>query len=394
VEQGGDVEQLTYTVVTLGPSGAGKTIYLAALWQSLKVHHPVLKCHLSLEDPVRQHRLDEVFRKIAEPGPEWPPSTTAGDVPEWVFSCKVGSPRGQFTAMRVRYIDYAGEYLTDVLEPGASDGFDENVRRADALLGLLDGHKVLELMRGESNFLDEMPRVLALMQNCTGPIHFVITKWDLLVGHYSLERIRERLLQHPGFASLVDSRREWRTRRMAVPPGRIRLIPVSSVGLEFAFLDSSGEMRKRANARPEPFNVELAFGAVLPDLLARAYEVAAEERRAARREGREASGGVVRRALAQGVASPLSALLSSRGIQVPVHMVAGFLTASSSLASNVLDLPPGELRRARRLQKSFRRRSVNAVRDDMSAAHFVLHRSIQLLHAFEQSPENEGSRLT
>jgi hypothetical protein len=390
----GCVEPATYTVVTLGPSGAGKTTYLSALWKTLKAHHPELLCHLSLDDVRKEHRLDEVFQQISDPGPDWPPSTTAGEVPEWVFSCKVASPHGQFTAMRLRYIDYAGEYVTELQEGADPQAFVETVREADALLALLDGQKVLQVMQGESNFLDEMPRVFSFMQNSSGPIHFVITKWDLLAGHYSLDRVRERLMQHPDFAALVASRSTWRTRRMAVPPGRIRLIPVSSVGLEFAFLDVTGEMRKRANRRPEPFNVHVAFGAVLPDLLARAYEVAAEERRNARRHASQPSTGVLRRTFSQGVATPVSSLLASRGIDLPTHLLAGFLTASSNLAGNIFDLPPGELRRARRLQKSFRRRNLNAVRDDMSAAHFVLHRTVRLLREFEASTENEGSILT
>lgn len=82
-------EPVTCTVVTPGPSAAGKTVYLAALWQTLKVHHPELLCHLSLGDVRMENRLEEVFRQIADPGPDWPPSTTPGDVPEWVFSCKV-----------------------------------------------------------------------------------------------------------------------------------------------------------------------------------------------------------------------------------------------------------------------------------------------------------------
>ncbi|MBY8877253.1 hypothetical protein [Actinacidiphila acidipaludis] len=387
-------EPAAYTVVTLGPSGAGKTVYLAALWQTLKVHHPGLLCHLSLDDVRKENRLEEVFRQVADPGPDWPPSTLPGDIPEWVFSCKVISPHGQFTAMKVRYIDYAGESLTGVRDGGASQEFVDTLREADALLGLLDGRRILEMMRGESDFLDQMSRTFLLMQNSTGPIHFVITKWDLLAGHYTLEQIRERLMRHPHFSSLVASRRTWKTRRMAVPPGRIRLLPVSSVGLEFAFLDSTGEMRKRANRRPEPYNVDLAFGAVLPDLLARAYEVAAEERRRTGAGATAGSRGAIRRTFTAGVATPLSALLSSRGIQVPVHMLAGFLTATSSLAGRALDVPPSELRKARRLQRSFRRRSVNAVRDDMSAAHFVLHRTVRLLNDVEQRPENRGTRLT
>ena len=147
----------------------------------------------------------------------------------------------------------------------------------------------------------------------------------------------------------MASRSTWKTRRTAVPPGRIRLIPLSSVGLEFAFLDSEGEVRKRANKRPEPYNVDVAFGAVLPDLLARAHAVAAQERRRPREDaGVGSRGGGFRRTFSAGVATPLSVLLSTSGIQVPAHLLAGFLSATSSLAERALDIPPSELRKARR----------------------------------------------
>ena len=73
-------------------------------------------------------------------------------------------------ADKVRYIDYAGESLTDVGDGGASQDFMDTLREADALLGLLDGRRVLEMMRGESDFLEQMSRTFSLMQNSTGPI--------------------------------------------------------------------------------------------------------------------------------------------------------------------------------------------------------------------------------
>ncbi|MGW3949429.1 hypothetical protein ACWEKM_00315 [Streptomyces sp. NPDC004752] len=384
----------TYTVVTLGPSGAGKTVYLAALWQALRLEHPKFNFHLRLDDRLQEDKLTKVFQEVASPTDRWPLPTDGLTIPEWVFSCRVNSPHGRFDPIRVRYIDYAGERLTHPQEGSAEqERLEETLRNADALLGLLDGRKVLDLMRGDTRFLDEdMPHVFSLMQNCQGPIHFVITKWDLLAGHYSLRQIKERLLEHPDFRSLADSRRRWDAGRMPVPPGRVRLIPVSSVGLDFAFLDSEGTMRKKANARPRPFNVEVVFATVLPDLVVRAHQVAVRNRRQERAAGHGAVGQFTA-ALLQGATTQISTLLSLPAIHIPASLFSAFLTFGWRRAVGV-ELPKGELRRARRLQRSILKRSINAVKDDVSAAHFILHQLVGVLQEFEESSENDGSLLS
>ncbi|MFC5031456.1 hypothetical protein ACQFX6_03155 [Streptomyces sp. DSM 41987] len=387
-----------YTIVTLGPSGAGKTVYLAALWHMLKLEHPRLKCYLKPESRQQGYKLGQIYNEVAGPG-EWPLPTDGNVFPEWTFSCKVKSQHGTYTALKVRYIDYAGDRLTDPQSGSTEqDRLEETLRNADALLGLLDGRKVLKLMRGNGEFLDrDMTQVFSLMQDCDGPIHFVITKWDLLAGHYSLRQIRERLMEHPDFAVLATSRSDWHIRGMPVPPGRMRLIPVSSVGREFAVLGADGGMHKRANARPRPLNVDVAFAAVLPDLVARAYDAAKADQERARREARGQWRGWFAdftRVVASTVAAPVSTVLATRGIQVPVHLIAAFLSSGTGAVANAVNIPPSELRKARRLQRSFRKRSVNAVTDDAAAAQFVLHRLVEELQAFERSPENDGTVLS
>ncbi|MEU6549117.1 hypothetical protein ABZ915_02365 [Streptomyces sp. NPDC046915] len=389
---------MEYTVVTLGPSGAGKTVYLAVLWQVLRLQHHRLGCYLTLDDVELEQRLNRAYREVAGPG-EWPLSTDGSEFPEWTFSVRVRSQHGQFTAMRVRYLDYAGDRLTDPQEGSpAQRRLDATMRDADALLGLLDGRKVLRMMQGDAGFLDEdMSRVFGLMQGCNGPIHFVITKWDLLAGHYSLKRVRERLMEHPDFHTLATSRQSWQTAGMPVPPGRVRLIPVSSVGNSFAFLGADGAMHKKANARPDPLNVDVAFAAVLPDLLANAVSVLKAEAEAERRIARGEQDNMVPqfvRTVASALAAPAQSLLATRGVQLPVQTLAAFMAATAGAAAGLIRLPPSELRKARRLQKTFRRRSVNAVRDEASAAQFVTHRLVEVLTEFERSPENDGSNLS
>ncbi|MEU6125627.1 hypothetical protein [Streptomyces sp. NPDC047123] len=394
---------MTYTVVTLGPSGAGKTVYLAALWQSLRLQHPRLGFYLTLDDPVLEHRLQRTYQQVAGPG-EWPLPTDGREFPEWVFSVKVRSQHGQFTAMRVRYIDYAGDRLTDPQEGSPEqERLDRTMQDADALLALLDGRKIRDMMRGNGDFLDhDMARVFGLLQSCSGPIHFAITKWDVLEAeYYSLKQVRERLLEHPEFRTLATGRQNWRTARMPVPPGRIRLIPTSSVGKNFAVLGADKLMHKLANARPRPQHVDVCFAAVLPDLLANAVSTMKEQerqekkqRRSDARAEREAEGPNLLRTIADLLSAPAAAVLSSREVQVPVQALAAFMVASAEGAADLIKLPPNELRKARHLQKSFRKRNVDAVKDSASAAQFVTHKLVELLLEFERSPQNDGTILS
>jgi hypothetical protein len=88
------------------------------------------------------------------------------------------------------------------------------------------------------------------------PVHFVISKWDLIENHFSLESIRERLLAIRDFKQLVQSR---------VQAGsQVRLIPVSSVGSGFAVPQPDGSMKKVVGHQPEAFQVEMPIACVLP----------------------------------------------------------------------------------------------------------------------------------
>jgi hypothetical protein len=81
----------------------------------------------------------------------------------------------------------------------------------------------------------------------------VISKWDLLEGKHTLGQIRDRLMQIPEFRKIVESRNTI-----------IRLIPVSSVGSNFATLQN-GKMKKNPGALPHPTHVEVPLACVFPD---------------------------------------------------------------------------------------------------------------------------------
>jgi hypothetical protein len=97
----------------------------------------------------------------------------------------------------------------------------------------------------------------------TIPAHLVVTKWDVLRDpaapddNEQLGRIRDRLLEHPGF-------------RERARCGPVRLIPVSAIGPGLATIDEDGLVGKRPGIVARPLNVEIPICTVVPDLLARA----------------------------------------------------------------------------------------------------------------------------
>jgi hypothetical protein len=106
-------------------------------------------------------------------------------------------------------------------------------------------------------FLKDIPAITRIMQYCEAPVHFVISKWDLLEGKYTLGQIRDRLLEILEFKNLISQ----------LTGNTVRLIPVSSVGANFATLLPNGKMQKHSGAIPRPFNVEIPLACVLPDAL-------------------------------------------------------------------------------------------------------------------------------
>lgn len=250
----------TYNVIMLGPSGSGKTVLLASMYKKLAIQGDA-GFLLEVEGGEKRKRLNNTYMQVAA-GETWPRGTRFSEVSEWNFTCRVQTENLPiYSACRFAYLDYAGGRLTDEMEEVDTD-FDSKLDQADALLGLLDGQKILDFMRGGKDgntlvFID-LPNMLQIMQRCgtQNPVHFVISKWDLIESKFSLEQIRERLLQIGEFKQIVQNR---------VKAGsQVRLIPVSSVGMGFAIPQPDGGMKKTLGALPQPFQVEMPIGCVLP----------------------------------------------------------------------------------------------------------------------------------
>ena len=191
------------------------------------------------------------------------------------------------------YLDYAGESITEAVATGASTSDEglfeiyEEAEEADAILVLLDGHKLLYAMEGRDHpagpihvdLNHVLPIVTRLNQR---PTHFVITKWDILEGKFSLEQVRTWLLRN-------DAKFNSTVQQLIQQHYPVRLIPVSAVGKGFAELASDGTMLKKGIPRARPEYVEMPIACTLLD----AFEGRVNQLQREQREllGREPGGG-------------------------------------------------------------------------------------------------------
>jgi hypothetical protein len=248
-----------YKIITLGASGAGKTVFLSSLFKELSTQgkHGF---YLDVDDVEQRKRLNDIYTGVIT-GDVWPTSTRYSEISNWTFNCRIKTENlSGYSACKFTYYDYAGGRLTD----GDEDlEFTELVKQADSLLGLLDGQKLRALMTNGNDFLvntflkRDLPGILRHMRDSSAPIHFVISKWDVLTDEFPLSEVRTRLLQIPEFEELVHARK-----RLGSP---VRLIPVSSVGFRFARVQPDGSMKKISGAVPRPFQTEAPLACVFPD---------------------------------------------------------------------------------------------------------------------------------
>ncbi len=249
----------TYKIVILGSSGSGKTTLLASMYYRLSIQSVDTGFFLRVS-PEQGYILNSRYQQMVV-NRRWPEATPLREASTWDFTCMIpGKNSHVYSALQFSYLDYAGERL--MYPPGhdLNIAFEDSLKDADALLGLIDGRKMLSLMQNEptsDRSVDlDLSNMLPLMQMSQSPVHFVITKWDLLQDKYSLGEVRDRLLKLAEFQEFVRNH----IRRFTV-----RLIPVSAVGLGFAKLQSDGFMRKVPGAHIQPFQVEVPLACVLPD---------------------------------------------------------------------------------------------------------------------------------
>lgn len=262
-----------YKIITLGASGAGKTVFLSSLFKELSTQgkHGFF---LEVSNSAKAKMLSDYYSKIVSG--DWP-TGTRGEVQEWVFTCCVRNQQlVKYPACQFTYIDYKGGIITDLDDDGKEYGFSfkeelEEENNADGVLALLDGLKLRKFMDGkEDDYKDiqywknkDIPSLMQLVQSCKKiPVHFIISKWDLLEDKYTLLQVRNRLWED------VQEFRDVVTLRLNADCP-VRLIPISSIGNQFAELQPDGRtMKKMPNANePRPVQVEVPLAYVLTDAI-------------------------------------------------------------------------------------------------------------------------------
>jgi hypothetical protein len=251
-----------YRIMVLGVPGSGKTVFLASMYARLSVQGNDTGFFLKADDREQGRQLAQIYTTVADPTPDkWPRGTQLGDKTDWHFTCCVdgANPSVNYESLHFTYFDYPGEFITEEQEQAFSETFNTMLQSADVFLGILDGQKILAFIGDKpegDRLLSDLRFILPLMEHYKKPIHFIITKWDLLDGNYSLRDILGKLEKIDAFTNLTQRR----ARHMP-----IRIIPVSSVGIGFAELRPDGVMQKKKGAIPHPLRVEVPLVCLLPD---------------------------------------------------------------------------------------------------------------------------------
>lgn len=257
--------QTPYRILVLGPRGAGKTVFLASMYYKLSTLDPETGFFLVTDEnvPEQAGSLRKYQESLTNPAEiDFSAPTQLKDFHEWKFICSVKGADGIYPMMRFSYYDYAGGLIKLLFNAEKyTPEFQNVLNKADILLAMLDGHEILKLMQGEENtFNEEFDNyILPILTNSSQPVHFIITKWDLLQKQYTLNAVRLRLMESSiKFRNFVNVQREF---------GTLRLIPVSAVGLDFAELGPNDTMLKKPGAKFEPYQVEMPLVSVIFDQL-------------------------------------------------------------------------------------------------------------------------------
>lgn len=258
----------TFKVVALGVPGSGKTALLASMFYRQWAPRPELGNYYLRLPHADALYLNSLYREISDPTGHWPAGTGVGQEREFEFGCMLQQDGTHHELARIKYIDYAGELLTEA-SPEHLSSFEvllRHVEEASVMLVIIDGLRLRQYFDGHANAafrLDSAIRpYIQLALRATCPVQFLITKWDLLqpIGYDDRERLRkcrDVLLANEAFRALVLSHNRDRM---------LRLIPVSAVGFDFADLAPGGHVVKRADAEASPAYVEIPLCAVVPDL--------------------------------------------------------------------------------------------------------------------------------
>jgi hypothetical protein len=265
-----DLPTPPFKVVALGNSGSGKTVLLASLFYQFR--QTLGRPYYLRTDPEAEVRLNSLLATVIDPDEPWPGGTNRSATTSYLFDCVSQVDGKPTTVLKIEYVDYAGEILEHLTESNAAlEDLFARIRRADALIGVLDGSQLLRFMngnaKGKAYVIGKIGVMVRQLANAQCPIYLVISKWDILHGfgepadaddNTRLSLVAEALMGVDHLRDLVSTR------------SNVRLIPVSSVGTRFATLEAgTGHVRKLSNGTFAPYNVEIPLAALIPDLFRR-----------------------------------------------------------------------------------------------------------------------------
>jgi GTPase SAR1 family protein len=261
----------TFRVVALGGSGAGKTVFLSTMFHELNFRTSRRSYYLETT-PEQAIALGNIYARLTDPAQPWPKATLVADSQEYVFDCVGRDPQGnRRKVLTLSFVDYAGGLLERHMD-GASHAFQDLQKRIDeanALLVMIDGYRIRQLFENHqaarTYFLGTIRPMLEFAQRATCPIHFVLTKWDLVCEAPALHSLTEGERQDRVVAALMQF--DFLKALVYVHSSEqvVRVIPVSSVGASFAEIDSNGFVVKRPHGTVAPTNVDVPLSVIVPD---------------------------------------------------------------------------------------------------------------------------------
>jgi hypothetical protein len=265
----------TVSILMLGFSGSGKTVMLAALHR-----------YFSEKNAIRLKAADEPTRRLAvlaqqildtRPNKELPSGQAAfpdgtSTTTLWEFEVLAADGDQEATAFTLEYWDYAGgdvEFLLDAeLPAGSRRDLADALRRADVVMGVLDGAELAQLMAGRVS--PRFPRQLDLLidllsQASHRSVHLVISKADLLTDgngcRYGLSEVLSRLDRvYHRFADFRSSARR----------SGMRVIGVAALGTDgYAYPQdaAAGIMLKREDRPWNPAGVQTLLYCAVSDVI-------------------------------------------------------------------------------------------------------------------------------
>lgn len=243
-------------VMVLGHASSGKTTLMASMFYKLNagLNGIVVRTDAATTKALRRYSDDMIVGKL-------PVANRLGDPTRYEFEFAVKAGNGVFRrSFTVVYHDYSGELLTEV--DGPNPAFQEAVRDADVLMGILDGEQVYNLMRDEvePGFLVDLATLMRQLQEGTQPvIHLILTKWDLFEGKYTLADVIDRLDRHLPFEQFHAEGANW--------DAVVRLIPVSAFGTNGFLVRRDQNIIVDAPQGWRPFMVDTPYACSLADVI-------------------------------------------------------------------------------------------------------------------------------